>query len=145
MAQYDEPAMIDYVINKTNQSKITYVAHSEGTTLMFAALADRLGNFTEKLNLFVAFAPAVYIREDADEWFKKLSEWLDPSELSILHKFGIYELLGASWDKKSKMLCKIFSSFCHKHSIIKVLPGPNVDSEAAAFANSRNHSSISVK
>jgi len=32
MGQYDAPAMVDYVIDQTNQEKITYVAHSEGTT-----------------------------------------------------------------------------------------------------------------
>ena len=28
MAKYDEPSMIDYVLNFTEQSKVTYVGHS---------------------------------------------------------------------------------------------------------------------
>jgi len=137
--------MIDYVLAQTNQEKITYVAHSEGTSLMFAALADRLGNFPDKLNLFVAFAPAVYIRDDADEWLKLLSEWLDPSELRVLHDFGIYELLGADWDKIRDPLCKVFTKFCDNHGIVRVVDGPNIDSAAAAWSNARPHSSVSVK
>jgi len=33
---------------------------------MFTALADRYGDMPNKINLFVAFAPAVYITDSAD-------------------------------------------------------------------------------
>ena len=112
---------------------------------MFSALADRYGDLPTKLNLFVAFAPAVYIRDDADEWLKKLAELLDPSALHLIHDLGIYELLGDGWDKIRGPFCKIFTGFCDAHGIVKVVPGPGVDPNAAAFSNARPHSSISVK
>lgn len=40
MGKYDVPANIDYIINETGFSKVAYVGHSQGTTQMFAALAD---------------------------------------------------------------------------------------------------------
>ena len=71
MAYYDAPAMIDYVLAVTNQDKITYIGHSQGNTVMFAALAEKFGQFDQKLNLFVALAPAVYIMDGTPEWVKK--------------------------------------------------------------------------
>ena len=32
MGTYDTPAVIDYILNLTNQSKISYIGHSEGAT-----------------------------------------------------------------------------------------------------------------
>lgn len=61
MAKYDEPAMIDYVLNLTGQQTLSYVGHSQGTTLMFTALAEGFGDLGKKLNLFVALAPVVYL------------------------------------------------------------------------------------
>jgi lysosomal acid lipase/cholesteryl ester hydrolase len=39
MAQYDLPAAFSYIKNKTN-TKIHYIGHSQGTMIMFIALAE---------------------------------------------------------------------------------------------------------
>lgn len=61
LAKYDLPANIDFVLEKTMQDRVSYVGHSQGTTQMFAALADNIDNMTEKINVFVALAPITYI------------------------------------------------------------------------------------
>jgi esterase/lipase superfamily enzyme len=38
MAQYDLPAAFEYIARSTNK-KIHYIGHSQGTMIMFAALA----------------------------------------------------------------------------------------------------------
>lgn len=39
MAQYDLPAMVDFVLLKTMKNELSYIGHSQGTAQMFAALA----------------------------------------------------------------------------------------------------------
>ena len=57
MGKYDATAQIDYVRNNTNNHKVAYVGHSQGTTQMFSALSENHGNLNEKMNIFIALAP----------------------------------------------------------------------------------------
>lgn len=48
MAKYDLPAMIDGVLNATGRQSLYYVAHSQGTLIMFTKLAHDY-SFNEKV------------------------------------------------------------------------------------------------
>ena len=62
MADYDQPALWRYILQKTGAEKITYVGHSQGTTQLFAALCgDQSDFFKQHLMRFVAIAPVVYL------------------------------------------------------------------------------------
>ena len=61
MGTYDLPAIIDFILESTSQSKLSYVAHSMGTTQMFIGLSMLNDYYKEKLNLFVALAPPTRI------------------------------------------------------------------------------------
>lgn len=51
-------------INKNNQSKISFVGLSQGNTQMFAMLSNETDTFfKDKIDLFVACAPIVYMNE----------------------------------------------------------------------------------
>ena len=60
MGKYDIPAMIDQIINITEQEKIFYIGHSMGTTSLFVMLNE----FPEMNNIIdycVAMAPVAHI------------------------------------------------------------------------------------
>ena len=61
MGVKDLPSMIDFVLEKTGQSQLGYVGHSEGTTQLFIGMSMMPEYFREKLNLFVALAPPTRI------------------------------------------------------------------------------------
>lgn len=73
MGDHDAPAQIDYVRKFTNQAKITYIAHSQGTTQMFYQLAKPNNNWGNKLNLFIALAPVTRLDHTMSDLFKFFS------------------------------------------------------------------------
>lgn len=95
MAKFDLPAMIEFILKATNKEKISYIAHSQGTTQMFAALSEnnRVSNY---LNLFVALAP---VASTANIDSISITMLKDTPLLSILKFLGVYEFFPA--DSKS--------------------------------------------
>jgi len=59
-AQYDLPAVVDYVLNYTKTSKLFYIGHSQGATIGFAGFQNN-EKLASKIKLFVALAPVTYL------------------------------------------------------------------------------------
>ncbi|XP_069124287.1 lysosomal acid lipase/cholesteryl ester hydrolase-like [Argopecten irradians] len=55
MALHDLPAMVDYILNVTNQKQIYYLGHSQGTQIAFSGLGQSWN--TDKVKMFFALAP----------------------------------------------------------------------------------------
>lgn len=67
----DVPATIDYIAKLTGQSKVAYIAHSEGTTQMFYALSTEMEDyFAEKMSLFIALAPSTNGSRNSSEFMQ---------------------------------------------------------------------------
>lgn len=60
MGYYDLPSTIDYILNKTNQDKLYYVGHSQGTS-DFMVMASTRPEYNEKIALSILLAPVVYM------------------------------------------------------------------------------------
>ncbi|CAG4947991.1 unnamed protein product [Colias eurytheme] len=60
IAQHDLPAMIDYVLRTSEEDKVFYVGHSQGTTAFFA-LASTRPEYRRKIAMMYALAPMVYM------------------------------------------------------------------------------------
>uniref|UniRef100_A0A8C2TQI9 Lipase n=1 Tax=Coturnix japonica TaxID=93934 RepID=A0A8C2TQI9_COTJA len=56
MAMYDLPATINYILQKTGQEQLYYVAYSQGTTTGFIAFSS-IPELDHKIKMFFALAP----------------------------------------------------------------------------------------
>lgn len=66
MAHYDLPAAFRYITRAT-QRKIHYIGHSQGTLIMFIALAEKIKGVEENLLSFNAFGPIAYIKHQSSK------------------------------------------------------------------------------
>lgn len=76
MGYYDVPAFIDYILAATNQEKLFYIGHSQGTTAFFAMAAQR-PEYNEKVRLMTALAPVAYISHTEHPLLKVLAQNTD--------------------------------------------------------------------
>ena len=59
-AKFDIPATLNYILNYTQSSSLSYVGHSQGTTIAFAEFS-RNQTLASKVDLFIALAPVAYV------------------------------------------------------------------------------------
>ena len=59
VADYDLPASIDFILEKTKQRKLSYIAYSVAATEMFAGMSTDPDYYKERINLFIAISPIV--------------------------------------------------------------------------------------
>eukprot|EP01097_Dermamoeba_algensis_P002248 TRINITY_DN1898_c0_g1_i1.p1 TRINITY_DN1898_c0_g1~~TRINITY_DN1898_c0_g1_i1.p1 ORF type:complete len:311 (-),score=52.59 TRINITY_DN1898_c0_g1_i1:483-1415(-) len=109
MAQYDLPATIDYVLNATGHSDLTYVAHSQGCTIAYALLGSS-PEYQKKVNLFVNMAPATFLGHLKVLLLKGLS--LLP-QLTVKLLLGSKAFMSSSLDVPFDVVCDIAPSVCH--------------------------------
>jgi len=121
MAQYDFPALIDYVRDTTGFDRIGYVGHSEGTLVPFAALSTS-PEWAEKLNVFVGLGPLITVGHITNDFFQFLAD-LDVDEIFLL--FGVKDFLPttALLEKLLPHLCAPLPLICE--DVIELICGPH--------------------
>ncbi|KAI8109762.1 hypothetical protein M9434_001041 [Picochlorum sp. BPE23] len=108
MAAYDLPAVVEYVIGKNADSlcpeqKVALIAHSQGTTLSFAAFSSNR-QLQDKISIFIALAPAVYTKYVSSVPLQFLARMHADTLVSIL---GEEEFLPSQQD-----MSDLFGEFC---------------------------------
>ena len=93
MAQYDVPAVLQYVTAVTGQPKVVFIAHSQGTTQMFAALASNVAEVRSRVALFVALAPVSSLKDCQSLFLRALADLGIDKIVALL---GIKEFLPTS-------------------------------------------------
>jgi len=59
ITKFDSPALVDYVLEATNSSSLSYVGHSRGCAMAFLLMSDR-PEYNKKIHLLQLLAPVVY-------------------------------------------------------------------------------------
>lgn len=73
MAKFDLPAAFKY-INKVTNMKIHYIGHSQGTLIMFIALASNITDVYSNIASFNAYAPVAYLQHQKSKMLASLSK-----------------------------------------------------------------------
>lgn len=112
MANYDLPASINFILNKTGQEQVYYVGHSQGTTIGFIAFS-RIPELARKVKMFFALAPVASV-EFSTSPLVKFAEF---PEFVWKDMFGVKEFF-----PQSPVLKWLGTHLC-SHVILKELCG----------------------
>ncbi len=89
MGVLDLPALISRVLAETGFPKLALIAHSQGTTETFVALAkEQRPDIGEKISVFCALAPAAYAGPLIGKIYFKVMRLISPAVFRII--FGIH-------------------------------------------------------
>ena len=92
MGVMDLPAMISRVLEETGFEKLGLVAHSQGTTQTFVALAkEQRPEMGNKISVFCALAPAVYAGSLIGKMYFKFMRVISPAMFRVF--FGIHSFI----------------------------------------------------
>jgi len=110
-ALYDVPACVNKVVQVSKRSSITYIGHSQGSTIGFAAFS-KIPALSQSVNLFIALAPVTYMSHQGSKLLGLLATLRGDKILKLL---GDGEFLPTP-DFLSKALgiqCIITPSLCN--------------------------------
>ena len=91
IGRYDLPAFIDFILEKTGQSNLSYVCNSMGCTELLISASLSPEYFTSAINLVVALAPLsrlAYTEKEPNFWYFDYLEWITPW---VVDKWAIYD------------------------------------------------------
>lgn len=92
MGVMDLPALISRVLSETGFPKLALVAHSQGTTQTFVALAkEQRPDIGEKISVFCALAPAAYAGPLIGKMYFKFMRVISPGMFRAI--FGIHAFI----------------------------------------------------
>ncbi|XP_076756493.1 lipase 3 [Xylocopa sonorina] len=112
MGVYDIPAMIDYILGKTNQKKIFLVSHSQGGTAFFVMASER-PEYQKKIVASFTLAPAVFMSRSRNPFFRMLAP--HANDIGFLADLiGMYE-----FKPSNKLIQMLAKELCHDESLLQ--------------------------
>ncbi|KAF1788271.1 Alpha/Beta hydrolase fold [Phytophthora cactorum] len=126
--QHDLPAEIEYALNKTGSSTLSYVGHSEGTTQAFVGFSiDQ--ELAEKVSYFAALAPVAWTGHLTAKIFKGMADvHLD----KLFQAFAISEFSAKSTflqEMIAGFACTVADELCN--SAVALVAGPSVSTNTS--------------
>lgn len=89
MGIFDLPAMIDYILEETGQRKLSYIGHSQGTTI-FYVMCSELPSYNAKIKAQFSLAPIAYVENMKSPLLRFLSYFKGPLAVSVYRSVTIY-------------------------------------------------------
>lgn len=83
---FDLPALIDYVLESTEHSKLHYVGHSQGSTAFFVMCSER-PEYNDKIIMMNALAPVAYAKHIKSLVVRAFTPFLYTLDVSLLDIF----------------------------------------------------------
>ncbi|XP_043269179.1 uncharacterized protein [Venturia canescens] len=123
----DLPMMIDYILEYTNSTSLSYIGHSMGTTMAYVLLSEK-PEYNEKMSIVVSLAPVAIWKEPPKTL--TLNDNVVRVLQNIFDEHGIYELLPQTTysARMARVLCSDGSfaqPFCKL--LISILAGHDPD------------------
>eukprot|EP01113_Clastostelium_recurvatum_P019154 TRINITY_DN2260_c0_g1_i2.p1 TRINITY_DN2260_c0_g1~~TRINITY_DN2260_c0_g1_i2.p1 ORF type:complete len:416 (+),score=92.39 TRINITY_DN2260_c0_g1_i2:32-1279(+) len=83
MARIDLPSIINYILTTTGQKQLSYIGHSQGTTMGFIGFENP--QIAARVNIFIALAPVAFLKHCTSKLVQAMAH-LDLAE--VLFLFG---------------------------------------------------------
>ena len=80
--KYDLPAMLNYALNMSGKDKLSYVGHSQGTTMGFGGFTT-MPDLAAKVKLFITLAPVAHVSH-CEGALKILSDLFKEEDVSYI-------------------------------------------------------------
>lgn len=114
MGKYDLPAAIDYVRHVTDQDKIAYIGHSQGTSQMYYGLATNEDFFASRVSIFIALGPVMKLTNCKSALIKFVAN-TDALLVATCNTLGIYEFFPANWLTTGgfRLICGTIPALCN--------------------------------
>jgi lysosomal acid lipase/cholesteryl ester hydrolase len=134
MGRHDVPANIQYILEQTGRSSLTFLGWSQGTTQFFVSMTDaRLKSYIERtVNLFVALAPVTWMQHQSSGLLATLTH-LPYGFLEPLFPYGF-----ATHKSSQKIICRLTGGRICKIGMGFVFGQSHLDT-AAAILNFTAH------
>lgn len=86
IGQIDLPSMINFVLEKTGESKLHYIGHSQGTTAFFVMGAlDKNGVMMSKIKSMQALAPVAFMGNLKSPFVRAFAPFVTSISVSNVH------------------------------------------------------------
>lgn len=109
LGMYDLPAVFSYARNLTGEQKISYIGHSLGTMMAFAALSVQ-PSLADQMKVFIALAPVVYTKHQTCLFFSTI---MDLGLDKLFRPLHMHEFLpNSEFFQRFGMACEVFPFAC---------------------------------
>lgn len=127
MGDYDAVSQVEKALEVSGRSKLTWIGHSQGTSQMFYAMANKPDYWKSKLNLFVALAPVSSLTHCSASLLTTAAK-LEPEMRSASSLLGLYSIFTPGLDTSLvSAFCGQVPDFCNEFQRFISTSDPNAD------------------